>query len=78
LHEIHPRFVAMTGVCAGDRRKVKLGDLIVATDAYHPEEGKITMGSDGQPIHLPSTRTAGATTQVIQYVQGFSVTLRPR
>src|SRR6266487_3604628 len=71
LHEIHPRFVAMTGVCAGDRRKVKLGDLIVATDAYHPEGGKITTGSDGQPIHLPETRTAGATTQVIQYVQGF-------
>jgi len=71
LHEIHPRFVAMTGVCAGDRRRVKLGDLIVATEAYHPEEGKITMGSDGQPIHLPETRTAGATTQVIQYVQGF-------
>ena len=71
LHEIHPRFVAMTGVCAGDRRKVKLGDLIVATDAYHPEEGKITTGSDGQPIHLPETRPTGATTQVIQYVQGF-------
>src|SRR6266487_392879 len=70
-HEIHPRFVAMTGVCAGDRRKVKLGDLIVATDAYHPEEGKITRGPDGQPVHFPETRTAGATTQVIQYVQGF-------
>jgi tetratricopeptide (TPR) repeat protein/nucleoside phosphorylase len=71
LHEIHPRFVAMTGVCAGDRRKVKLGDLIVATDAYHPEEGKIARGPDGQPVHYPETRTAGATTQVIQYVQGF-------
>ncbi len=71
LHEIHPRFVAMTGVCAGDRRKVKLGDLIVATDAYHPEEGKITRGADGQPVHLPETRTAGATTQVVQYVRGF-------
>ncbi len=71
LHEIRPRFVAMTGVCAGDRHKVKLGDLIVATDAYHPEEGKITTGSDGQPIHLPETRTASATTQVVQYVRGF-------
>src|SRR5260370_28647773 len=71
LYEIRPRFVAMTGVCAGDRRKVKLGDLIVATDAYHPEEGKITTGSDGKPVHLPETRTASATTQVIQYVRGF-------
>lgn len=33
LHEIRPRFVAMTGVCAGDRRRAKLGDLIVAIDA---------------------------------------------
>jgi nucleoside phosphorylase len=71
LHEIGPRFVAMTGVCAGDRRKVKLGDLIVASDAYHPEEGKITTGADGQPVHLPETRTEGATTQVVQYVRGF-------
>ena len=71
LYEFRPRFVTMTGVCAGDRRKVKLGDLIVATDAYHSEEGKITRGADGQALHLPETRTAGATTQVIQYVQGF-------
>lgn len=71
LYEINPRFVAMTGVCAGDRHKVKLGDLIVAIDAYHPEEGKIITGSDGHPIHLPETRMAGASTQVIQYVQGF-------
>lgn len=71
LHEIRPRFVAMTGMCAGDKSKVKLGDLIVATYAYHPEEGKITTGASGLSIHLPETRTAGATMQVIQYVQGF-------
>src|SRR6266496_571391 len=40
LGEMHPRFVAMTGMCAGDQRKVKLGDLIVATHAYHLEEDK--------------------------------------
>lgn len=71
LQKINPRFVAMTGVCAGDRRKVKLGDLIVAAYAYHPEEGKILTGSDGQSVHLPETRTVGATTQVVQYVRGF-------
>jgi hypothetical protein len=30
LDEFRPRFAAMTGICAGDRKKVKLGDLIVA------------------------------------------------
>src|SRR5712692_3816364 len=30
FQEIRPRFMAMTGVCAGDRNQVKLGDLIVA------------------------------------------------
>jgi nucleoside phosphorylase len=71
LHEISPRFVAMTGLCAGDRNKVRLGDLIVATSAYHPEEGKITIGADGQPVHLSEPRTAGATMQVVQYIRGF-------
>jgi nucleoside phosphorylase len=78
LYEIRPRFVAMTGVCAGNRNKVKLGDLIIAIYAYHPEEGKITIGSDGQPTSLPETRTAGATTQVIQYVRGFDSAWKSR
>ncbi len=70
-HEIRPRFVAMTGVCAGDRRKVRRGDLIVVADAYHPDEGKITSEASHPPIHQPATRTAGMTTQVLQYVRGF-------
>jgi nucleoside phosphorylase/tetratricopeptide (TPR) repeat protein len=77
LQETKPRFVAMTGICAGDRNKVKLGDLIVATSAYHPEEGKITVGTNDQPVHLPETREAGATTQVRQYVQSFATWREP-
>jgi len=71
LHEVRPRFAAMTGICAGNRGKVKLGDLIVANYTYHLEEGKITRGADDQAIHLPETRTVGSTTQVIQYAKGF-------
>src|SRR5437588_7277828 len=70
-HEIRPRFVAMTGVCAGDRRKVKRGDLIVAAEAYHPDEGKIIKEADRQPIHQPATRTTGIIMQLLQYVSGF-------
>ena len=71
LQEFRPRFAAMTGICAGDKRKVKLGDLVVANYVYHHEEGKMARGSDDQTIHLPETRTAGATIQVIQYARGF-------
>src|SRR5437764_3144264 len=58
LHEFRPRFVAMTGICAGDGRKVKLGDLIVAQYAYHYEEGKVIREPDGQSRHLPEMKTA--------------------
>jgi nucleoside phosphorylase len=38
-----PRFVGMTGICAGDRDKVMLGDLIVAVRAYEYEAGKVVL-----------------------------------
>lgn len=71
LQEFRPRFAAMTGICAGDRKKVKLGDLIIAEAAYLYEEGKVISGPDGQKIHLIETETAASTSQVIQYAKGF-------
>jgi nucleoside phosphorylase len=38
IKECNPRFVGMTGICAGDKRKVKLGDLIVASCAFPFED----------------------------------------
>src|SRR6266568_1167927 len=71
LQEFRPRFAAMTGVCAGDQTKVKLGDLIIAECAYFYEEGKVISGSDGEKIHPIETETAVSTSQVIQYARGF-------
>src|ERR1051326_7071309 len=71
LHEFRPRFVAMTGICAGDRKKVKLGDIVVAEYAYHYEEGKIVTGPDGFLHHEPEMQTSASTSQVIHYVKGF-------
>src|SRR5207237_1556147 len=71
LQEFRPRFAAMTGICAGDRKKVKLGDLIIAECAYLYEEGKVISGPDGEKIHLIETRTAASTSQVIQYAKCF-------
>ena len=71
LLEFRPRFVAMTGICAGDREKVKLGDIVVAQYAYHYEEGKIITEPDGSLHHLPGMQTAASTSQVIHYAHGF-------
>jgi nucleoside phosphorylase len=66
LEEFQPEFVAMAGICAGDRRKVKLGDLVVAVSAFSYERGKWVVDEDGQKVHLRDTRTYSpdATTQV--------------
>jgi nucleoside phosphorylase len=48
LEEFKPSFAAMTGICAGDRRKVKLGDLIIAESAFAYDTGKMVIGKDGQ------------------------------
>lgn len=71
LREFHPRFVAMAGICAGYKGKVKLGDLVVAQYAYHYEEGKILVGLDGKIQNMPEMKTFGTTPQVLHYVRGF-------
>lgn len=71
LLEFRPRFAAMTGICAGDREKVQLGDLIIAKCAYLYEAGKVISGPDGRTIQLVETETAASTSQVIQYASGF-------
>jgi nucleoside phosphorylase len=71
LLEFHPRFAAMTGICAGDQEKVKLGDLVVASAAYHYEEGKVVSGSTGEVLHQRETTMVHPTDQMLQYVRGF-------
>ncbi|HEY1351928.1 MAG TPA: tetratricopeptide repeat protein, partial [Ktedonobacteraceae bacterium] len=71
LNEFQPRFAAMTGICAGDQREVRLGDLIVARCAYLYEEGKIISGPDGQLLHQLETTSVASTSQMLQYIQGF-------
>jgi hypothetical protein len=59
LDEFRPRFAGMCGICAGDPKKVKLGDLVVANKAFKYDSGKMVVGADGQPEHLPDTDTKG-------------------
>jgi nucleoside phosphorylase len=71
LHEFRPRFVAMTGFCAGYKEKVEWGDLVVAQYAYFYEAGKIIRELGGLSRHLQEMKAAASTSQVLHYARGF-------
>lgn len=71
LEEFHPRFVAMTGRCAGYNARVKFGDLVIASAAYQYEEERSVSEPDGQLQRRLETKMAGPTAQIIQYANGF-------
>ena len=51
LGELDPACLAMCGICAGDRRKVALGDVIVADQLYSYDPGKL-IAATGQEAEL--------------------------
>ena len=48
VRELDPVCLAMCGICAGDRRRVGLGDVIVADQLYSYDEGKV-QAPEGKP-----------------------------
>src|SRR6266496_5943391 len=72
LAEFTPRFVGMTGICAGDKRKVHLGDLVVAERAFIADSGKRVVGKDGLPVNEYDTSTFNMPHDVLHYVRMFS------
>jgi nucleoside phosphorylase len=52
-----PHFVTLVGVCAGDKKKTKLGDLVIARSSFFYENTKFTMDTkENRPqIDLHST-----------------------
>src|SRR6266851_5484005 len=73
LSEFKPGFVAMTGICAGDKRKVKLGDLVIAERAFMADSGKFVMDKDGQKVVEFDTYTASAARDVLQFARMFDL-----
>ncbi len=41
IHYLKPRCLAMLGICAGDPKKVSLGDIIVAERLFRYDSGKL-------------------------------------
>lgn len=77
LREFHPRFAAMAGICAGDKRKVQLGDLVVAEYAYHYEEGKVERDKNGATILRPGSIPYGPAKRILQYAHNFKEWQQP-
>jgi tetratricopeptide (TPR) repeat protein/nucleoside phosphorylase len=73
LQEFRPRFAAMTGICAGDKTKVSLGDLIVAECAYIYESGKVLLDREenGRKKYVCEARMYHPDPQTIQYARRF-------
>jgi nucleoside phosphorylase len=71
IEEFQPRFAAMTGICAGDREKVKPGDIIVAERAFLYDAGKFVRNEEGQQKLLHDTRTWSPPIEVIHFARGF-------
>lgn len=72
LEEFKPCFVTMTGICAGDRRKVSLGDLVVAERAFVYDSGKFVRAADGSLKQLPDIDSQHIDTAVLHFVQMFN------
>jgi len=71
LAECRPRFAAMTGICAGDKETVHLGDIVVAERAFTYDAGKFTHDKHGQQLYAHDTTTYQPRSEVLQFAQMF-------
>ncbi|HTK12132.1 MAG TPA: hypothetical protein VL485_33480 [Ktedonobacteraceae bacterium] len=71
IREYQPRFVGMTGICAGDREKTALGDIIVAERAFSYETGKIERDEQGQKKQTLDTTTWQLQPDILQMLGMF-------
>lgn len=71
LRELTPRFTAMTGICAGDKTQVALGDIVVAERAFRADTGKIVSGRRSRKEQLYDVHTYQPDSDILQFVRMF-------
>jgi len=71
LDEFKPGFIGMTGICAGDKRKVVLGDIIVAERAFLSDTGKFLMDTTGSRYQEYDTETHPLHSKLLHFIRGF-------
>ncbi|HEY4387378.1 MAG TPA: toll/interleukin-1 receptor domain-containing protein, partial [Ktedonobacteraceae bacterium] len=59
------------GICAGNKARVTLGDLIVAESTYLHDSGSYVFTADGGSEHQHNTRTIQVSTDILHFAQGF-------
>lgn len=73
LMALSPEVIAMSGICAGDRRETKLGDVIVADRVFKFDHGKlkaaITAGGQRQQDIFHDLTTYSPRAQLIEAAQ---------
>ena len=72
IEEYQPCFAIMTGICAGDRQHVRLGDLIVAERVFSYDTGKMVKGEQEQIVHLHDTMTYQLHENTLQFLHSFN------
>lgn len=71
IHEVRPRLIAMSGICAGYRGKVSLGDVIFADKLCSYDSGKIIVEGNNKTFRadpLPYRPSSN----MVQYMQNIS------
>lgn len=71
LEECHPRIAIMTGICAGDPQRVRLGDLVVAERTFTYDNGKFESDEQGHAFHLCDTLTYQLDANIHQFLGLF-------
>jgi nucleoside phosphorylase len=71
LEECKPRFAAMTGICAGDKDAVHLGDIVIAERTFTYDNGKFTLDGHSRRVYLHNTITYQPKTEVLQFAHMF-------
>lgn len=71
LEECHPCIAIMTGICAGDAQRVRLGDLVVAERTFTYDNGKFEADEQSQIFHLHDTLTYQLDAHLLQFLGLF-------
>lgn len=72
IEEYRPRMVCMTGICAGDRTRVSLGDLVVAERTFTYDQGAFIIDEQGRKLHQHDTLTYQIEENLLRFLQLFS------
>jgi nucleoside phosphorylase len=72
VREMRPRFVGMTGICAGDPTCVALGDLVIAERTFLYDSGALVKDETGRTLYQHNTTTWQPHLETLQTLRMFT------